>query len=159
MFFFFFFSRFFFLPQSDDVKLQLLTLSAKLLLLSHLSTLTNHLRTLSLLFDYLTALARYDLTYEVRDRARYLKGLLSSAGVGIVKEGTDTRMRLSDEDFAKGVQVEDLVEEKHGENLEDERTMTVEQVRVILFDGKDELSCNNSGKSSSLPAIHLQCCT
>lgn len=111
-----------------------------------MSTLTNHLRILSLLFIYLTTLARYDLTYEVRDRARYLKGLLSSAGVGIVKEGTEARMRLSDEDFSRGVQVEEVLEEKEERNQEEERTMTAEQVRVVLFEGKDGLTCNSSGK-------------
>lgn len=111
-----------------------------------MSTYMNDLRTLPLLFTYLTTLARYDLTYEVRDRARFLKGLLSSAGVGMMKEGTDARLRLSQEDFANGVQVDDLAEEKEEGNQEEERTMTAEQVRVVLFEEKDGLSFNSSGK-------------
>lgn len=116
--------------QSDTAKLQILTLSAKLLVLSHLAPLTPHLRALALLFTYLTTLARYDLTYEVRDRSRFLKGLLSSAGVGVVRE--EARLGLSEEDFVKGVQLEEQV----GGEVE-ERTMTGEQVRAVLFDGKE----------------------
>ncbi|ORY50688.1 Clathrin/coatomer adaptor, adaptin-like protein [Leucosporidium creatinivorum] len=90
-----------FAEESDASKLQLLTLSAKLLVLSHLSPLTPHLRTLSLLFTYLTTLARYDLIYEVRDRARFLKGLVAAAGIG---QGQATaKMGLGEEEFRRGL--------------------------------------------------------
>jgi AP-3 complex subunit beta len=53
------------------VKLQILTLAAKLLVLSPSD------RTLGLLCRYVFSLARYDLNYDVRDRGRMLTSLLS----------------------------------------------------------------------------------
>jgi AP-3 complex subunit beta len=108
-----------------------LTLSAKALVLAHLSSSSTQLRTLSLLFTYMTTLARYDLTYEVRDRARFLKGLLASAGIGLTGEGEGARLTLSAEDFAKGVEVDD-----QGVVEVEERTMSSERVRRTLFEGK-----------------------
>jgi AP-3 complex subunit beta len=137
-----------FVSQSDASKLQLLTLSAKLLVLSHLSPLTPHLRTLSLLFTYLTTLARYDLIYEVRDRARFLKGLVAAAGIG---QGQATaKMGLGEEEFRRGVQVEEYdggagAAEKVEE--EEVRSLTGEQVRKVLFEGK--LMEDSSGEPSS----------
>lgn len=116
--------------------MQLLTLSAKLLVLAHLAPLTPHLRTLSLLFTYLTTLARYDLTYEVRDRARFLKGLLAAAGVG--QGQAIAKMGLGEEEFRRGVQVEeyDGGASTAGESETEERSLTSEQVRKVLFEGK-----------------------
>ena len=133
--------------QSEEAKLQILTLSAKVLVLSHLSTLTPHLRTLSLLFTDLITLARYDLIYQVRDRARFLKGLLSSGGVGLLKEGQQAKLGLSEEDFRRGVMVEDLAGVVGGiESIGGiERTMTSEQVRKVLFEGKEAVMEDSTG--------------
>jgi AP-3 complex subunit beta len=126
--------------QSSAAKLQLLTLSAKLLVLAHQSPLTPHLRPLSLLFDYLALLARYDLDYEVRDRARFLAGLVGSAGIGQSKEREDeAKVMLQEEEFKRGVMVEDLtgggekVGEKEGGDMQ---RLTGEQVKRVLFEGK-----------------------
>jgi len=55
---------------SDDVvKLQVITLAVKLICLHP----TDH--TLGLLYEYIMNLARYDVNYDIRDRARMLKGL------------------------------------------------------------------------------------
>lgn len=134
-------------------KLQLLTLCAKLLTLSQASSQATHLRTLSLLFDYLTTLARYDLVYQVRDRARFLKGLLSAAGIGAGVNDEAAKMRLEEEDFKRGIQVEDLTGSSSS-NLnsveQDEgRALTIDQVKTILFEGKQSSSIGNTHPSSS----------
>ena len=56
--------------QSPIVKLQLLTLTTKLLVLSPTTS------QLLLISQYLFTLARYDADYDVRDRARFLHALL-----------------------------------------------------------------------------------
>jgi hypothetical protein len=129
-----------FSTQSSASKLQLLTLSAKLLVLAHQSPLTPHLRPLFLLFDYLALLARYDLDYEVRDRARFLAGLVGSAGIGQSKEREDeAKVMLQEEEFKRGVMVEDLTgggekdSEKEGGEMQ---RLTGEQVKRVLFEGK-----------------------
>ncbi|GAA5985274.1 hypothetical protein JCM10908_002598 [Rhodotorula pacifica] len=134
-----------FAEEAVPAKLQLLTLSAKLLVLAHRSSTSPHLRPLALIFDYLTLLARYDLAYEVRDRARFLAGLIESGGIGKSKRASGdangdegARMMLEEDDFRKGVMVEDLA----GENRQqpgagnEEQTLTIEQVRAVLFEGK-----------------------
>ncbi|RUS25234.1 hypothetical protein BC938DRAFT_472447, partial [Jimgerdemannia flammicorona] len=57
---------------ADVTKLQILTLAAKLVCLNP----SHH--TLHLLLQYVLNLARYDLNYDVRDRARFLRGLVLS---------------------------------------------------------------------------------
>ncbi|RIB16880.1 adaptin N terminal region-domain-containing protein [Gigaspora rosea] len=59
-----------FTTEADVVKLQIINLGAKLLSLHS----TDH--TLNLLFQYVLNLARYDLNYDIRDRARLLRGLV-----------------------------------------------------------------------------------
>ncbi|BGP26901.1 AP-3 complex subunit beta [Rhodotorula toruloides] len=131
-----------FAEEAVPAKLQLLTCSAKLFVLSHLSRLTPHLSRLSLLFNYLALLARYDLAYEVRDRARFLAGLVASGGIGKGKgregeEGEGAKLMLGEEEFKQGLQVEDLIGAS-GENEQEEekQNLTAEQVRKVLFEGK-----------------------
>ncbi|KAJ7903631.1 adaptin N terminal region-domain-containing protein [Mycena olivaceomarginata] len=64
-----------FATESPLVKLQIITLAAKLLVLSPSD------RTLSLIGGYVFSLARYDLNYDVRDRARMITSLLSGLGL------------------------------------------------------------------------------
>ncbi|GAA5915200.1 uncharacterized protein JCM6883_001765 [Sporobolomyces salmoneus] len=135
-------------------KLQLLTLSAKTLITSYLSPLTPHLRPLSLLFTYLTTLARYDLAYEVRDRARFLSGLLDSAGIGKGGNGNErgeAKVMLDEEEFKRGVSVEEFTASQGGEKQEDKgegRTLRAEDVRRILFDGKSFDSSSQNDPSN-----------
>ena len=89
------------------VKLQIVTLAAKLLVLCP----TN--RTLGLLTRYVLSLARYDMNFEVRDRGRMLGALLN--GVTPI---------LRDDD------AEDDNEDQGGVVLRRE------QVKLVLFDGK-----------------------
>lgn len=83
--------------------------------------------------------ARYDLAYEVRDRARFLAGLVSAGGIGRRRKdddgGAGAKVVLSAEDFARGVSLEDVgAGQDDGE--EEKQTMTGEQVRAVLFEGK-----------------------
>jgi hypothetical protein len=131
--------------QSTTAKLQIVLLSARLLTLSHLSSLSPHRRPLVLLFRYISTLARYDLDYEVRDRARFVKGLLASGGIGEGSKGADMVMDVAD--FNRG---ETVGEEEDGEG-EDEivRTLTGDQVRDTLFAAsKGTLAGGGSGKST-----------
>ena len=75
--FFFFFFFFFYFAKTVPVKLQALTLAAKLLVLSPAHD------TLTQLAKYVFALARYDLNYDVRDRGRMLQQLLAGVVPGI----------------------------------------------------------------------------
>ncbi|KAJ7594498.1 adaptin N terminal region-domain-containing protein [Mycena floridula] len=87
-----------------EVKLQIVTLAAKLFLLSPAD------RILGLLNRYVFALARYDLNYDVRDRARMVSSLLA----GVLPPD------------------EQAIEERAGVVLRRE------QVRLVLFSGKSE---------------------
>ncbi|KAJ7650429.1 adaptin N terminal region-domain-containing protein [Roridomyces roridus] len=89
------------------VKLQILTLAAKLLVLCPTD------QRLSLIGGYVFSLARYDLNYDVRDRARMLTSLLSGLG-------------LPDSFTAKNPEQED----RGGVVLRRE------QVQLVLFQGK-----------------------
>jgi AP-3 complex subunit beta len=64
--------------QASLVKLQTLTLAAKLILLA-----PTH-RTLTLLAQHVLTLARYDEDWDVRDRARMLRALLVGVVAGVV---------------------------------------------------------------------------
>lgn len=105
--------------QEPLVKLQIVTLAAKLSLLSTTD------RTLGLLNQYIFSLARYDLNYDVRDRARMLSSLL--AGLNPDISGTNHEARA-------GV------------------VLRKEQVRLVLFEGKSgmlEFEPSNTGTFSS----------
>lgn len=102
--------------EASLVKLQTLTLAAKLILLA-----PTH-RTLVLLTQHVLTLARYDEDWDVRDRARMLKALLIGAVAGVM--GTND-------------------EEGIGENWNKEEqagrpgvVLRREQVTRVLFEGK-----------------------
>ena len=59
-----------FINEADIVKLQIINLGAKLYSLNPTDQILN------LLFQYVLDLARYDLNYDIRDRARLLRGLI-----------------------------------------------------------------------------------
>lgn len=92
--------------QASLVKLQIVTLAAKLFIMSPTD------RTLGLLSRYVFSLARYDMNYDVRDRARMVTSLLV------------------------GVAPNSLV---NGDEQSEERSGVVlrrEQIRLVLFEGK-----------------------
>lgn len=92
--------------QTSEVKLQIVTLAAKLLVLSPSD------RTIGLLNRYVFSLARYDLNYDVRDRGRMLGALLTGVNSNIYGENDDLREEVG------GV------------------VLRREQVRMVLFEGK-----------------------
>lgn len=95
--------------QASVVKLQIVTLAAKLFVLAVSD------QTLGLLSQYVFSLARYDLNYDVRDRARMLTSLLSG---------------LTPTPMLNGISQE----ERGGV------TLRREQVRLVLFDGKESVA-------------------
>ncbi|KAI9001544.1 adaptin N terminal region-domain-containing protein [Trametes punicea] len=95
-----------FMQETSAVKLQIITLAAKLLVLCPAD------RTIALLNRYIFSLARYDLDYDVRDRGRMLSSLLSGVNANIYGENEEGH-----EDIGGVV-------------------LRREQVKVVLFDGK-----------------------
>jgi hypothetical protein len=138
--------------QSTAAKLQIILLSARLLTLSHLSSLSTHRRPLVLLFRYITTLARYDLNYEVRDRARFIKGLLDSGGISEGPKGADIVMDVAD--FNRGENVED--EEDAGGDDEVNKTLTGDQIRDTLFASK--IAQPNDGIKSGFSFLFSETC-
>jgi AP-3 complex subunit beta len=94
------------LIQTTEVKLQISTLAAKLLVLSP------HSQTLRLLTRYVFSLARYDVNYDVRDRTRMLVSLLAGLAPTLNEEGEEEK------DERGGV------------------VLRREQVKRVLFEGK-----------------------
>ncbi|THH14725.1 hypothetical protein EW146_g5644 [Bondarzewia mesenterica] len=115
-----------FCDETSLVKLQVVTLAAKLLVLCQ----TN--RTLVLLARYVFGLARYDLNYDVRDRARMLSSLLS----GIVPSLRSGGGGSDDEDA-----------------LEDQGAVVLrrEQIRVVLFEGKAGVTEKQDWQACAVP--------
>ncbi|KAI0788032.1 adaptin N terminal region-domain-containing protein [Fomes fomentarius] len=118
-----------FAQESSEVKLQIVTLAAKLLVLSPSD------RTIGLLNRYVFSLARYDLNYDVRDRGRMLGALLAGVNSNIYGENDDLR-----EDVGGVI-------------------LRREQVRMVLFEGKaspaDDAATNDDdhGRFGSLAAV------
>ncbi|KAL0954776.1 hypothetical protein HGRIS_003726 [Hohenbuehelia grisea] len=107
-----------FIHESSIVKLQIVSLAAKLLVLN-----PTH-NQLVLLTRYVLSLARYDLDYDVRDRARMISSLL----IGVVPTVNGTS---GDE--------EDAPQDRGGVILRRE------QVKLVLFRGKAGVVEENTG--------------
>lgn len=73
--------------QDPEVKLQIITLAAKLLVLNPTNT------TLQLLGRYALTLARYDQDYDVRDRARLVASLLMGVVPNVLGDESDKEGR------------------------------------------------------------------
>ncbi|KAF8588900.1 hypothetical protein K439DRAFT_1334327 [Ramaria rubella] len=99
-----------FAQESSIAKLQAVTLAAKLLVLNPTHPV------IGLLSRYVFSLARYDLDYDVRDRARTISSLLSGIAPAL-------RPGAIEEDFV-------------GE--QGSVVLRREQVKVVLFEGKAE---------------------
>lgn len=118
-----------FAEESSVAKMQIVALAAKLLVLSHASSLPPHLRFYASTFKYVTTLARYDEDYAVRDRARFISGLVAAAGIGI----EEAKVTLHADAFARG---DDLIDTEQADVDVARPKLTVEDVRQILFDRK-----------------------
>lgn len=112
--------------QDPVVKLQILTLAARLYVLCP------HARAISLLTSHLFQLARYDKDWDVRDRGRFLKGLL------------------------RGIQPSAQMNDAGGEDDEDREAGGVilrrEQVQVVLYGGRDANMKENLPSGECSPA-------
>ncbi|KAF8925331.1 AP-3 complex subunit beta-2 [Dissophora ornata] len=73
-----------FCSESESGKLQVLTLGGKLVAQEGTSS-----KTINLLFQYVLNMARYDLDYNVRDRARFLRALVYGKQKGIQSDVGD----------------------------------------------------------------------
>lgn len=93
------------MEQEPLVKLQIISLAAKLFVLSPAD------RTLELLSQYVFSLARYDINYDVRDRARMVTSLLAGLTASPLINGAEKEARA-------GV------------------VLRREQVKLVLFEGK-----------------------
>ncbi|KAK7033043.1 AP complex subunit beta [Favolaschia claudopus] len=96
-----------FSAESPLAKLQIITLAAKLLVLCPSD------RKLSLISGYVFSLAKFDLNYDVRDRARSITSLLSGLALSEV-----VGLKDPDQESRGGV------------------VLRREQVRLVLFEGK-----------------------
>ena len=107
-------------PQATPVKLQILTLAAKLLVLCR------DAEVIRLLSRYVFSLARYDVNYDVRDRARMLASLL-----GTIYQDIDS----------------DVGREDRGGVV-----LRPEQVKLVLFEGKGAVASDfeDSGAFNSI---------
>ncbi|WWC87906.1 uncharacterized protein L201_002806 [Kwoniella dendrophila CBS 6074] len=105
-----------FTDEGEQSKLQILTLATKLLVLSPSS---NQLKLLS---TYLFSLARYDLNYDVRDRARFVYALLK----GVRDENAST------------MNGDETKEEEEEEEDRGGVILRREQVKVVIL-GKREI--------------------
>ncbi|KAG0306101.1 AP-3 complex subunit beta-2 [Dissophora globulifera] len=76
-----------FCSESESGKLQILTLGGKLVAQEGVSSKTIHL-----LFQYVLNMARYDLDYNVRDRARFLRALVYGQQQGGAAGGGDPEL-------------------------------------------------------------------
>jgi AP-3 complex subunit beta len=94
------------LPQDAAVRLQTITLAAKLLVLAP----ADHI--LGLLGQYVFSMARYDLDYDVRDRARTLSALLANVSPYLKDQNTMEQERI---------------------------VLRKEQVQLVLFHGKADV--------------------
>ncbi|ELU40168.1 beta-NAP protein [Rhizoctonia solani AG-1 IA] len=99
-----------FTTELDAPKLATLTLAAKLI------TLNPHAPILQKLVSYVLALARWDTSYDVRDRARWIGGLIRGF------------LKLEENQGEEG--------EEDGAEGESGVVLRPEQVRVVLFEGK-----------------------
>jgi len=97
------------------VKLQVITLAAKLLVLSPVDKI------ITALVKHVFALARYDTNYDVRDRGRVLQALMAGVAPGL-KAASATSWEDVDTARSQGGVV-----------------LRREQVRVVLFEGKSNI--------------------
>lgn len=125
-------------PQSQETKIEILNLASKLLVLSRASEVSHLAQPLTLLFEYTIALARYDLEYPVRDRARFLRGLITGAGL----MASEAASQIDMQSFASGEQVE---------APEQTTFFTIPQVKVLLFEASENQTEDLQTSAESSP--------
>lgn len=137
--------------EQKEAKLAIVGLSSKLFtLLPTTDAEPMFLQTVSKLHCYVLQLARFDAVFDVRDRARYYKGLTSAL------EGNDG-VFTSSSDVAGTGAIEDDCERDHVAGVRLRR----EQVLKVLFDGRGGLFEGQSteAEASPDPAVALDAWT
>ncbi|THU96338.1 hypothetical protein K435DRAFT_858648 [Dendrothele bispora CBS 962.96] len=139
-----------FIQEDTIVKLQIITLAAKLLIMAPPSS--PYIKTLELLTSYVFSLARYDSNSDVRDRARMIASLL----VGVFPSSLSLSSEVGDDNE---YQTTDAAGERKGVVLRRE------QVKLVLFGGKaqavdldqdkDDQSQNASSSSILLGSLSV----
>lgn len=121
-----------------------MVLAAKLLVLAPSAEI------IRLLAQYVFSQARYDASYDVRDRARTLVALLK--GLALDLDGSAEEEGINEEDGA----ISDDVWERRARQAEAENeagvVLRVEQARLVLFGGKGPVEGNDdAGFDSGVP--------
>ncbi|KAF9185382.1 AP-3 complex subunit beta-2 [Haplosporangium sp. Z 767] len=117
-----------FCSESEGSKLQILTLGGKLVALE--GTLS---KTINLLFQYILNMARYDLDYNVRDRARFLRALVYSSQKETLPAGEQDS---EDQEHDYTSQQHESQEEEGGFEYSDKELNLSEHVKAILLSEK-----------------------
>jgi len=98
-------------------------------------------KTINLLFQYVLNMARYDLSYNVRDRARFLKGLVygqQKAGQENVElDSSENENGLLDANDNNGSEIENEPLQGGGFEYSDKALNLSEHVRKILLSEKE----------------------
>ncbi|GJJ71203.1 AP-3 complex subunit beta [Entomortierella parvispora] len=125
-----------FCSESESSKLQILTLGGKLVAQDGTSS-----KTINLLFQYVLNMARYDLSYNVRDRARFLKGLVygqQKAGQENVElDSSENENGLLDSNNNDSSELESESLQGGGFEYSDKELNLSEHVRKILLSEKE----------------------
>ncbi|CAM6097008.1 unnamed protein product [Calypogeia fissa] len=87
-----------FKKEADETKFQILNCAVKVVLRSDVSSESSASRTNLSILDYVLKLAAVDLSYDIRDRARWYQGLLAFHLQKVSEEGTSVnRMNIGDQ--------------------------------------------------------------
>ncbi|KAF9351167.1 AP-3 complex subunit beta-2 [Mortierella sp. NVP85] len=117
-----------FSSESEYSKLQILTLGGKLVALEGTTS-----KTINLMFQYILNMARYDLDYNVRDRARFLKALVYGGQKQTAAGDQDAETQDEEGD---GVGSTDPLEDMGGFEYSEKGLNLSEHVKAILLSEK-----------------------
>ncbi|GAA95285.1 uncharacterized protein L969DRAFT_15241 [Mixia osmundae IAM 14324] len=116
-----------FATETQETKMQIVSMAAKIVVRAQMDHSPLATKLLALV-QYVIALSRYDLSYQVRDRARFMLGLLTSAGL---IDTTSAAEKQSS--FAQGLLIEDEAEAEAAADP----PLSIERVCDILFKEHD----------------------
>ncbi|KAI1320022.1 AP-3 complex subunit beta-2 [Mortierella claussenii] len=124
-----------FCSESETSKLQILTLGGKLVAQEGTSS-----KTINLLFQYVLNMARYDLDYNVRDRARFLRALVYSATQGTVATSVDQDLEEQEngdaEEHSNGQHLDRDNDDTSGFEYSEKTLNLSDHVKAILLSEK-----------------------
>ncbi|KAF9199895.1 AP-3 complex subunit beta-2, partial [Haplosporangium sp. Z 27] len=118
-----------FCNESENSKLQILTLGGKLVAQEGISS-----KTIDLLFQYVLNMARYDLDYNVRDRARFLRVLVY--GEQSAKQVALVDRELDEEENGHGEEHEDHAKDTDEFEYSEKELKLSDHAKAILLSEK-----------------------